>query len=83
MKKLRDLAPLKNGSGQALLEFSRQLEVADRTLKGMRSEYVSELNPTNSLRELNKKLPLFLQGKWVEHAGQIIEKSKNLNLPIS
>ena len=51
--------------------------MADHTLKDIGSEYMSKLNHTNTLRELNKKLPFFLQGKWVQHAGQIIEKSKN------
>ena len=76
IKKLQDLTPLKNGGGQTLLEFSRQLEIADRTLQGMGTEYVSELNHTSTLRELSKKLPFFLQGKWVESAGQIIEKGR-------
>ena len=38
----------------------------------MGPEYVSDLNHTNTLRELNKKLPLFMRVKWTECAGRII-----------
>ena len=30
------------------------------------------MNHTNTLRELNKKLPLFMRVKWAERAGRII-----------
>ena len=74
LKKLENLSPVKNGGGSALLEFVRHLEVADRTPQGMRLEYLSELNHMNTLRDLNKKLPMFLRAKWTERAGRIIEK---------
>ena len=32
----------------------------------MGPEYVSDLNQTNMLRELNKKLPLFRRIRWTE-----------------
>ena len=38
----------------------------------MGHEYVSDLNHTNTLRELNRKLPLFMRVKWTECAGRII-----------
>ena len=38
----------------------------------MGSEYVSDLNHMNTLRELAKKLPMFLRGRWTECAGKII-----------
>ena len=60
LKKLEQLPPLKASTGSALLEFSRSLEIAERTLKGMGPEYVSDLNHTNTLMELNRKLPYFM-----------------------
>ena len=72
IKKLEDLPPLKQADGASLLEFARHLDVANRTLSGMGPEYVSDLNHTNTLRELNKKLPLFMRVKWTECAGRII-----------
>ncbi|XP_048586408.1 uncharacterized protein LOC116604491 [Nematostella vectensis] len=79
LKRLQDLPPLRNGGGPALLEFSRHLEVAHRTLSGMGSDYVSELNYTSTLRELNNKLPYFMKGKWTERAGRIIESGSRPN----
>ena len=38
----------------------------------MGHEYVSDLNHTNTLRELNRKLSLFMRVKWTECAGRII-----------
>ena len=72
VKKLEDLPPLKQADGASLLEFDRHLDVANRTLSGMGPEYVSDLNHTNTLRELNRKLPLFMRVKWTECAGRII-----------
>ena len=72
VKKLLGLPCLKNVDGPALLEFSRHLDTADRTLTGMGTEYVSDLNHMNTLRELAKKLPMFLRGRWTECAGKII-----------
>ena len=63
IKKLENLPPLKQADGQSLLEFARHLSVAERTLTGMGPEYVSDLNHTNTLRELNRKLPLFMRVK--------------------
>lgn len=72
IKKLEDLPPLKQADGASLREFARHLDIANRTLSGMGPEYVSDLNHTNTLRELNKKLPLFMRVKWTECAGRII-----------
>ena len=72
IKKLEDLPPLKQADGASLLEFARQLDVANRTLSGMGPEYFSDLNHTNTLRELNKKLPQFIRVKWTECAERII-----------
>ena len=58
--------------GPSLLEFSRHLETTDRTLTGMGTEYVADLNHMNTLRELTKRLPMLLQAKWTECAGKII-----------
>jgi hypothetical protein len=41
IKKLENLAPLKQVNGQSLLVFARHLEVANRILAGMGSEYTS------------------------------------------
>ena len=72
IKKLPRLLSLKNLDGPSLLEFSRHLDTADRTLTGMGTEYVADLNHMNILRELTKKLPMFLREKWTECAGKII-----------
>ena len=71
VKKLLGLPCLKNVDGPALLEFSRHLDTADRTLTGMGAEYVSDLNHMNTLRKLAKKSPMFLRGRWTECAGKI------------
>ena len=39
----------------------------------MGPQYESELNHTNTLRELNRKLPLFMRVKWTECAGAKLE----------
>ena len=71
---LESLPPLKQADGASLLAFASHLDVANRTLSGMGPEYVSDLNHTNTLRELNKKLPLFMRVKWTECAGRIISR---------
>jgi hypothetical protein len=76
IKKLVDLPSLKSGDGQSLLEFSRHLNTAERTLKGMGSSYTSDLNHMNTLRELAKKLPMYLRARWTEKAGSIIEEGR-------
>ncbi|XP_078384177.1 uncharacterized protein LOC144666660 [Oculina patagonica] len=72
VKKLLNLPCMKSVDGPSLLELSRHLDTADRTLSGMGAEYVSDLNHMNTLRELAKKLPMFLRGRWTECAGRII-----------
>ena len=72
IKKLLRLPSLKNVDGPSLLELSRHLDTADRTLTRMGTEYVANLNHMNTLRELTKKLPMFLRAKWTECAGKII-----------
>ena len=52
------------------------MDTADRTLTGMGMEYVADLNHMNTLRELAKKLPLFLRAKWTECAGKIIDSGR-------
>ena len=74
IRKLESLPPLRQADGASLLAFARHLDVANRTLSGMGPEYVSDLNHTNTLRELNKKLPLFMRVKWTECAGRIISR---------
>ena len=76
IKELENLPPLKQADGQSLLGFARHSEVAERTLTGMGPEYVSDLKHTNTLRELNRKLPLFMRVKWTECAGRIIESGQ-------
>ena len=66
INKLENLPPLKQADGTSLLEFARHLDVAQRTLTGMGPEYVCDLNHTNTLRELNRKLPLFMRVKCTE-----------------
>ena len=76
VKKLEHLPPLKVSTGSTLLEFARHLEIAERTLRGMGPEFISDLNHTNTLMELNRKLPYFMRGKWAECAGRIIESGR-------
>ncbi|PFX25076.1 hypothetical protein AWC38_SpisGene10297 [Stylophora pistillata] len=76
IKKLENLPLLKQAVGQSLLEFARHLEVAERTLTSMGPEYVSDLNHTNTLRKLNRKLLLFMRVKWTECAGRIIKSGQ-------
>ena len=76
IRKLFNLPNLKNADGASLLEFGRQLDTADRTLTGMGIEYVADLNHMNTLRELVKKLPMFLRAKWTEGAGKIIDSGR-------
>ena len=63
IRKLANLRLLKQANGTSL-EFSRHLELANRTLSGMGSEYCGDLNHTNTLMEFNKKLPFFKRIKW-------------------
>ena len=76
VKKLEHLPPLKVSTGSTLLEFARHLEIAERTLRGMGPEFISDLNHTNTQMELNRKLPYFMRGKWAECAGRIIESGR-------
>ena len=79
IKKLENLPALKQADGPSLLEFARNLEIANRTLTSMGPEYESELSHVNTLRELNRKLPLFMRVKWTERAGTIIESDSRPN----
>ena len=76
VKKFENLPSLKISTGSTLLEFARHLEIAERTLRGMGPEFVSDLNHTNILMELNRKLPYFMRGNWAECAGRIIESGR-------
>ena len=68
-----ELPNLKKADGSSLLEFARYLDSTNRTLKGMGPEYVSDLNHMNTLKELNRKLSIFMRAKWTEDAGKIFE----------
>ena len=59
IKQLENLPKLKSAKDPTLLGFARNLDVADRTLTGMRLQYVSDQNHMPTLRELAKNLPLF------------------------
>ena len=76
LQKLESLPGIKAVDGPKLLAFARQLTEAERTLRGMGTEYVSDIDHVNTLRMLNKKLPLFLRSRWTEVAGKIIESGK-------
>ena len=73
IRKLVNLPDLKTADGPSLLELARHLATAERTLTGMGVEYMADLNHMNTLRELVKKLPMFLRAKWTDRAGSIIE----------
>ena len=73
INKLLSLPDLKTADGPSLLEFARQLTITERTLDGMGTAYVSELNHMTALRELVKKLPMFLRAKWTDLASGILE----------
>ena len=79
IRKLFNLPNLKNADGASLLEFGRQLDTADRTLTGMGIEYVADLKHMNTLRELAKKLAMFLIAKWTTCAGKIIDSGRRPN----
>ena len=71
--KLVELPNLKKVDRSSLLEFARHLDSTNRTLKGMGPEYISDLNHMNTLKELNRKLSIFMRAKWTEVAGKIFE----------
>ena len=73
IKTLVDLPKLKVADGPSLMEFGRNLDIANRTLAGMGADYMADLNHMNTLRELAKKLLMFLRAKWTERAGSILE----------
>ena len=57
MKKLENLPPLKVSTGSTLLEFARHFKIAERTLRGMGPKFLSDLDETNTMMELNRKPP--------------------------
>ena len=73
IKMLIDLPNIKKADGSTLLEFSRHLNSTNRTLKGMGTQYVSDLDHLNTLKDLIRKLPVFLRAKWAEEAGRIYQ----------
>ena len=74
IRMLIDLPNIKRADGSSLLEFARHLDSTNRALKGMGTQYVSDLDHVNTLKELNRKLPVFLRARWAENAGKIYEK---------
>ena len=78
IKRQTDLPSIKSADGPSLLEFSRHLNTAGRTLRGMGASYACDLGHMNTLRELAKKMPMHLRAKWTEQAGNIIEKDRKL-----
>ena len=79
-KKLTSLRNIKNGDGPSLLQFARHLETAQRPLSGMGSSYVIDLNHMNTLRELVKKLLMYLRARWTELAGNLLEEDHDLSI---
>ncbi|CAB4033480.1 Hypothetical predicted protein, partial [Paramuricea clavata] len=75
IKQLVNLPSMKKCDGPSLLEFARHLESTNRTLKGMGPEYVSDLDHVNTLKELNRNLPMFMKARWTEEAGKINERN--------
>ena len=53
------------------------LESTNRTLKEMGPEYVSDLDHVNTLKELNRKLPMFMRARWTEEAGKRYERNSS------
>ena len=76
VKKLLGLPCLNNFYRPALVKFNRHLGTADRNLSDMGAKYVSDLNHMNTLRELARKLPMFLGGRWTECAEKFIGLGK-------
>ena len=68
IKKLLNYLTLIMEMDPSLLEFGRRLDTADRILAGTDIEHVADLNEMNMLRDLAKKLPMFLRAKWTECA---------------
>jgi len=73
LQKLESIPPIKTVDGPTLLDFARQLTEAERTLRGMGADYVSDIDHVKTLRMLNRKLPLFLRSRWTEVAGKILD----------
>ena len=66
IKRLTDLPSMKSADGPSLLELSRHLNTAERTLRGIGTSYACNLlDHMNTLRELAKNLPNF-------HSVQIV-----------
>ena len=43
----------------------------------MGPEYVSDLDHVNTLKELNRKLPMFMRARWTEEAGNRYERNSS------
>ena len=73
IKMLIDLPTIKKADRSTLLEFSHHLDSTNRTLKGMGTQYISDLDHLNTLKDFSRKLPVFLRAKWAEEAGKIYQ----------
>ena len=61
IKMLIDLPNIRKADGSSLLEFSCHLDSTNRTLKRIGTQYVSDLDYLNTLKDLIRKLPVFLE----------------------
>ena len=77
------LPNIKKPDGSFMVEFSRNLDSTNRNLKGMGTQYVSDLDHLNTLKDLSRKLHVFLRAKWAEEADKIYTRmNRNHNLSI-
>ena len=63
IRKLVSLPDLKTADAPSLLQFARNLTTAERTLTGMGTEHTADFNHMTTLRELVKKLLMFVKAK--------------------
>lgn len=70
IKQVSESSPIKNGDGDGLLRFCTNLQNCEITLTQLGCE--SDLNSLKFL-DVVKRLPKFLQRKWVDVANKILE----------
>ena len=63
--------PLKNNDTCALSELANKMKLCSYTLQSM--GYETDVNNTNNLLKIVRRLPLHIKAKWVDRADRIIE----------
>ena len=63
--------PLKNNDTCALSELANKMKLCSYTLQSL--GYGADVNNTNNLLKIVRRLPLHIKAKWVDRADRIIE----------